>query len=355
MTASSSTGPSSTGPSSTGPSSTGPSSEERPLALVTGGNGFLGQHLCQTLIERGWRVRSLHRRHTPALERLGVEQALGDVCELETLKEAARGASALYHLAGRVSREEGAQGEMYTLHLKGTRNALQVIESQGLERALYMSTSGVVGVSDSPTLATEQGPFAWSLIRRWPYYESKAFAEQEVWRAVERGLPVQVARPSLLVGPGDPTGAAHGDLLKVISGAVRATLPGGLNLVDVRDVAAFLPTLINEGERGVGYLLGGENMTVRAFVSQVAALADAPHASAPDLAIPRALFKRAERPLAWLSKQPLLGGLSAQTVEMGGRFWYLDSSRAEALGFTPRAAYETLSDALRDLKSRGLY
>jgi dihydroflavonol-4-reductase len=283
---------------------------------------------------------------------MGVEQVLGDVCDLPTFEHAAEGVSHLYHLAGRVSRDAEGAGSLYNLHIQGTRNALSVVERLNITHMLYMSTSGVVGVSDEPTLATEESPVAWSLIGQWPYYESKAFAEAEVWRAVERGAPIVVARPSLLVGPGDPTGAAHDDALRIISGDVRAALPGGLNLVDVRDVARFLPVLIERGERGVGYLLGGENLTVRAFMNQVATIAGV---NAPSFDLPQGLFKRAEGPIKWLSQRQPLGGLSPQTLEMGARFWYLNSDRAHALGFKARGAGESLLDALRDLQSRGIF
>jgi dihydroflavonol-4-reductase len=319
---------------------------------VTGGNGFLGRHLCAELLRRGWRVRSLHRGDAPALGAMGVEQVRGDVCCREDFEAAAQGVSAIYHLAGRVSRSPEEAGAMYALHVQGTRNFVSVVERLGVERALYLSTSGVVGVSDSPSLATEESPLAWSLIRAWPYYESKAFAEEEVRRAVARGAPIRVARPSLLLGPGDPTGGSHDDILRFLSGDVRAALPGGLSFVDARDVAAFLPTLLERGEVGVGYLLGAENLSVRAFLTQLAALTGV---SAPALDLPARLAERAEGPLKWLTQRKSLGGLSPQTFEMGRRFWYVSSDRARALGFSPRAGGVTLADALDDLKARGFY
>lgn len=323
-----------------------------PIALVTGGNGFLGRHLCEALIRRGWQVRSLHRSATPALQALGVEERLGDVCVLPHVMSAGEGVDAVYHLAGRVTRSGEALGDMYTLHIKGTRNVISLVEQRELPRALYLSTSGVVGVHERPLLATENSDYAWRLIRGWPYYESKAYAEQEVTRACARGLPFVIARPSLLVGPGDPTGAGHEDVLSVLSGEVRAALPGGLNLVDPRDVAAFLPVLIERGEPGVGYLLGGENLTIRSFVNQIASFAGL---RPPLLDLPETLMKRASAPIKWISKQKAFGGLAPETIEMGRRFWYLDSSRAEALGFEARPTGETLIDALRDLEERGFY
>lgn len=327
-------------------------SQRSPLALVTGGNGFLGRHLCTTLLQMGWRVRSLHRTQTPALKAMGVEEYLGDVCDFEEVMKASDGIDAIYHLAGRVIRSGDALGDMYTLHIKGTRNVIELVERLKISRALYLSTSGVVGVHEKPILATEKSDYAWSLIRTLPYYESKAYAEQEVLRACERGLPFVIARPSLLIGPGDPTGSGHEDVLSILSGEVRAALPGGLNLVDPRDVAQFLPILIEKGERGTGYLIGGENLTIRSFVNQISSLANI---NPPLFDLPEALIKHANAPIKWISRQKAFGGLAAETIEMGRRFWYLDTSLATTLGFEARPTGETLIDALNDLEQRGFY
>ena len=74
-----------------------------------------------------------------------------------------------------------------------------------------------------------------------------------------------MARPTLLLGPGDHTGSSTGDVAKFLSGEVKAALPGGISFVDARDVADVLPRLMERGEPGVGYLLGAVNYTIRDF------------------------------------------------------------------------------------------
>ena len=322
------------------------------LAVVTGGRGFLGVHLCRSLIKEGWRVLSLARGHSDTLASMGVEQARVDVTDRDALLEACEGADALYHLAGRVSRDPEDASSMYTLHLRGTQNFIHVVETLKLTRALYLSTSGVVGVSESEQLADEDSKIPWPLVRRWPYYESKAFAEEEVRRACERGLPIKIARPALFLGPGDPTGDSHTDVLLFLGGDIKAALPGGLCAVDARDVASFLPTLMEKGTPGVGYLLGAQNLSVRAYLNQIAQISGV---KAPLLDLPRGWIDRAEGPLKWISKQKVFGGIDPLTFEMGCHFWYIDSARAIEIGFEPRPLSETLLDALRDLNDRGFY
>ena len=323
-----------------------------PIALVTGGSGFLGFHVCKVLKEYGWDVRSLNRSHSQRLDTLGVEQYLGDVCLKEDLIKASQDIDASYHLAGRVSRDPLNAGSMFNLHLKGTQNWIECLRELKIQNALYMSTSGVVGVREDEQCATEESPFAWKYIRQWPYYESKGMAEECIWRACKSGLPIKVARPSLFLGPGDPTGDSHDDVLTFLGGGVKAALPGGLSAVDVRDVARFLPILMEKGQPGIGYLLGGRNLTVRSFLNQLAQISGV---TAPLLDLPLDLTNKAQGVLKWISKQSMFGGIDPKTFEMGCHFWYVDSSLAKSLGFSPRPLSETLVDALNDLEDRGFW
>ena len=337
----------------------GNSSNTAPLAVVTGGTGFLGSHLCRVLSSQGWQVRSLSRRGRaaacapePAEGALPIEQRAVDILDPEALIAACEGADAIYHLAGRVSRDPENAGSLYEIHVKGTQSFLRAVEECQIERALYLSTSGVVAVSKRAEALTEASPYARELIGNWAYYQSKLFAEEEVMRACARGLPIKIARPSLFLGPGDPSGQSHEDLLLFLGGQLKAVPPGGINAVDVRDVAKFLPHLIEEGEVGFGYLLGGANLTARALMNQVAQITDR---APPLLDLPLNLVNRALKPLQWISSTSIGGGIDPQTFEMACHFWYLDCAAAQTLGFQTRPFSQTLLDALRDLEQRGFY
>ena len=181
------------------------------------------------------------------------EQLLGSVLDEETCKSSLKGVDEVYHLAGMVSRDPKDSGLLYDVHVRGTRNVLQGCLEQKIERVLVASTSGTVGVSkEEDFLAHEASPVPWKLIGKWPYYESKAYAEKEIQTFVDKGLPVRVARPTLLLGPGDHTGSSTGDVAKFLSGEVKAALPGGMSFVDARDVADVLPRLMEKGEPGSG-------------------------------------------------------------------------------------------------------
>ena len=318
--------------------------------LVTGASGFLGLHLVHTLRDAGHAVRSLGRRPSERLAALDVDQHQGSVTDDAALAAAVDGVSAIYHCAGQVSRDKHARSGMYRVHIDGTRAVLQAALDTGVSDVLVVSTSGTVGVSDSPdVVATEDSPIAWDLIREWPYYESKAFAEQEVAAFVKRGLPVKMARPTLLLGPGDYNGSSTGDVVKYLCGDIKASLPGGMSAVDARDVAAALPLIMAEGQPGVGYLLGATNCTVREFMLL---LEQASGVRAPAMSLPKPVVDRAGGLLKAVSRLRAFGGLEPQTFEMGCHYWYLDSARAKRIGFAPRPIQDTLRDTIDDLNGR---
>jgi dihydroflavonol-4-reductase len=321
--------------------------------LVTGGSGFLGYHLCAHLKQLGnAEIISFGRTLSPKLSALGIQQIQGSVTDFQAFKEAAQGVQEIYHLAGMVSRAREYSGPMYALHIEGNRNLLRVVEELKIDQVVALSTSGVSGVSKKAVLADESTGFAWELIRQWPYYESKAMAEQELQRGIQRGLKIKIARPALLLGPGDDRGSSHGDVLKFLSGDVKSALPGGLCAVDARDVAAFLPILMAKGEVGVGYMLGAQNLSIRAFLNHLAQISGV---DAPLLDLSASVVNKAPRLLKWASKQAVFGAIDEQTFEMGCCYWYIDSTKAIELGFQARSFSKTLNDTIDDLIAQGLF
>lgn len=320
--------------------------------LVTGASGFLGLHLVDVLLAAGARVRSLGRRENTRLTERAVDQRIGSVTDAEACRAALDGVDAVYHVAGTVSRKKTDTGGMYAVHVEGTRNILQGCLDAGIERVVVVSTSGTVGVGEhADFMATEDDGIPWEVVRQWPYYESKAFAEREIARFVDKGLPVKIARPTLLLGPGDHNGSSTGDVVKFLCGDIKAGLPGGMSLVDARDVAAALPALMERGEPGVGYLMGAINCTIRDFM---VALEGVSGIRAPAFDLPRSVVDRAPRLLKMVSSLQPFGGLEPQTFEMGCHYWYIDSSRArDELGFAPRDWLKTLADTVEDLRAIG--
>ncbi|HYZ57786.1 MAG TPA: NAD-dependent epimerase/dehydratase family protein [Streptosporangiaceae bacterium] len=177
------------------------SQEPRAPVLVTGGTGFLGAALTRRLLADGVEVRVLARSPAKArpLADLGAQVAIGDVTDEAAVRAAMDGAHVVYHLAGPLLVPGVPAAEYQRAHVMGTRVVLDCCaRAPGLERLVHCSTTGVLGVTgDRP--AAEDVPWRPTNM----YEQAKADAEAEVRRRREGGLPVVIARPGLVYGPGD--------------------------------------------------------------------------------------------------------------------------------------------------------
>ncbi len=175
-------------------------------AFVTGGTGFIGQQLVRTLREHGHQVvvlvrpDSFHANPANRLRALGATLIPGDLQNPRSFRDALHGVNQVFHLAGRLFAPGIPLEEYEQLHVEGTRNLLKVCqEAEYLESIVHCSTTGVLGPTGS-ILAREDAPLRPSN----DYERTKAEGEELALRiARQHNLPLVVARPALVYGPGD--------------------------------------------------------------------------------------------------------------------------------------------------------
>lgn len=167
--------------------------------LVTGGTGFIGSHLVEALVDRGYPVRCLVRETSDLkyCKDLGVEFAYGDMTEKTSLQNAVKGADTVFHLAGIIGKWGTPEEAYMNSHVVGTQNLLDCCIENNVKRFIYCSSGGVLGPL-SKTPATEKYPYNPSN----PYERAKAEAEKCVLNCSDR-LQVTVIRPEFVYGPGD--------------------------------------------------------------------------------------------------------------------------------------------------------
>ena len=321
--------------------------------LVTGATGFLGKHLVAQLKvkEPDARLRLLVRSAIQPKEDC-IEIAKGDITSRADVERAVDGAAELYHLAGIVDRNPPDPRPLYQTHVEGARNVCEAARQSKIEKLVVVSSSGTIAVSRTPILHTEQSPYANQIVAEWPYYLSKIYAEKlAFWYVEHENLPIVVANPSLLLGPGDERQSSTHDIVSFLKGQITVVPNGGLNLVDVRDAATGLIAAMKRGRVGERYLLGGPNWTFREWIDRLSAVTGI---KAPAVSLPLGLSlfgARAARRLL-----PLLGKpfeLDDASIKMSSLYWYCDSSKAHhELGFPKRDPMDTLRDTVTDIYQR---
>lgn len=322
--------------------------------LITGATGFLGRHLVERLRreEPAARLRLLCRSQSPWDGRPGIDTMPGDVLSPEDVERAVDGADEIYHLAGVVQREPRNVWGQYRVHVDGNRHVCEAMKKHPVERAVFVSSSGTVAVSDKPVERNEDAGYTHEFVGEWPYYLSKIFAEKLAFRYVEQDkLPIVVVNPSLLLGPGDERRSSTHDVELFLRGQILAIPAGGLNLVDARDAAAGAHLAMQHGRTGERYLLGGVNWTFREWIQRVSQLSGK---QGPKFSPPLPLALAGARALRGTMR--LFGGsfdLDDASIKMSSMFWYCDSRKARSeLGFTTRDPMETLRDTIQDVRQR---
>jgi nucleoside-diphosphate-sugar epimerase len=166
------------------------------LALVTGAGGFLGQALVRALSARRARVRALVRRPEPALDLPGVTSVLGDATDPVSLAGAVAGVDVVFHLAG--VRRATERDEFFRINVSATRLALDACLDRAPRLHRFVLAGSRAAAAPSATPIDEAEP----LRPAEAYGESKAEAER-VALQYTASLPVTVARPPRIMGPGD--------------------------------------------------------------------------------------------------------------------------------------------------------
>jgi len=319
--------------------------------LVTGATGFLGEHLCRVLVERGHIVRGLARSRSAVLAEVGVEHVRGDVLAGPELDRALEGVAAVFHLAGAVSRDPDDAQRMMRLHVDGTRRVLERMAAAGVKRMVLASTSGTIGVSKDEAIIDETAPYAEEIVAGWPYYASKIYQERLAFEHGTRlGIEVVAVNPSLLLGPGDRRLSSTGDVRKFIKRQIPVVPDGGMSFVDARDAALATANALERGRPGERYLLGGPNWTMKEFFARLGRVANV---APPRLKLPSKLNRwgasLVEELYRWRDREPPVDRIS---VEMAEHFWWIDSSKAtRELGFEARDPQLTLVDTVAYLRA----
>ena len=313
--------------------------------LVTGATGFLGWHVARKLIDRGDRVRVLARDPSRVRE-LEVETVQGDLRDPASLERAVAGCGVVYHVAADYRLWARDPQEMFRSNVDGTRNLLTAAKSAGVDRVVYTSTVGCIGIPANG-LGDETTPVSAEEMSG-PYKRSKFEAEQ-----VAKEFPVVIVNPTAPIGDHDfkptPTGKIVVDFLR---GAMPAFVDTGLNVVDARDVAEGHLLACERGRTGERYILGSENLTLEQILSKLAAITGKP---APRTQVPYAVaYAFGAVSTAWASVTGKEPRAPLDAVKMARKkMWVSHEKASRELGYSPGPASVALERAADWFRAHG--
>ena len=202
--------------------------------VVTGASGHIGNVLVRDLINKKYEVKAfvLKNENVDYLKKLNVEICYGDVRDLESLKNAFRGADIVFHLAGII--------DIGTVNKKFITEITEFSENK--VKGLYAKTKA---------MATK-------------------YLLENVSQDLENNPEIIIVHPSGVIGPFEYIPSNLGQLVIDCSNKkIGAYLEGGYNFVDVRDVANGIVLAAEKGKNGECYILAGHKVSVKELMLEI--------------------------------------------------------------------------------------
>jgi nucleoside-diphosphate-sugar epimerase len=233
---------------------------------VTGGTGYLGAHTVRALLSAGHHVRLLvppGEGGAPVIARLRTTGDLtvlaGDLRRPTTIDELLTGVDAVLHAAGVVGTDERRAQLMWDINAYATEAMLSRAVERDLDpvvcvssySALFPPPDGVIS-PDSPTAPG-----------RSAYARTKGYADRVARRLQSAGAPVVITYPASVVGApfGTAPGVTERGWAPIVRFRVAPKVQGGMQMVDVRDVAQVHMRVMRPGHGPHRYVCGGHLLT----------------------------------------------------------------------------------------------
>jgi dihydroflavonol-4-reductase len=314
--------------------------------LVTGGSGFIGQHLVAALVARGVRVRVLDIR-SPTHMVADVHYLEGSVLDAAVVRQAVDGVEQVYHLAGLPGMWMPDRNDFLRVNCQGTETVLAAARAGKVQRFLHCSTESILfdypgaeGAASAPTAPPASAmPGA--------YTRSKALAEARAMQAASEGFPVVIGTPTMPIGPHDSNLTPPSQMLRhFLDSRVQPYLDFIVNLVDVRDVATGLILAMERGKIGDRYVFGGESLRLSRILELVAAISGRKHLAIP---VPGRFAELSAGMLEFIAdritRRPPSGTAEGVRIALHASDLSIERTRRE-LGYAPRPIEPTLRETI---------
>jgi dihydroflavonol-4-reductase len=346
-----------TGPAGIEPAGIGPGDR----VVITGAAGFIGSAVARAVQARGAAIVALVEPGADDRNLAGIdaERAVADIRDAAAVRAACAGARYVFHLAAIYRFWARDPRVFYDVNVGGTRNVLDAARAAGCERLVFTSTVGVLGLGGKRAGSRAAGPadetcYADIAQLYGSYKRSKYAAEHEALRACAEGLDLSIVLPTFPLGPGDSGPTPTGRLaLDFLNGKMPGFADTAMNVAHVDDLARGHLAALERGRTGRSYILGGENLSMRAILQT---LADDTGLPMPRLQAPSRLILAAgvastliEGRLLRREPHVPLEGARMSTAKM---IFNDDRARSE-IGYVSRPAREAIRESARWFASHG--
>jgi dihydroflavonol-4-reductase len=310
--------------------------------LVTGANGFIGSNLIKALLSKGYKVKAFVRKTSDlrSLEGLKVELAYGDILVKESIEDALKGCSIIFHVAGVFSYWGYDTDELINNARQGMQNVMEAVQQSNIKKVVLTSSSVTLGSTKQKRIISEQHPGDFD--ENLAYVTSKIEQENMALQLADlHNIDLVIVNPTLTVGGADYglTESNH-MIVNYLQDLFKTTWIGGCNIVSVEDVANGHIIAAEKGKSGERYILGSENFEwseVHTILSELSGLPGPYLTAYHTSAFLASAFH--EVVSTFTGKTP---SSSRQQAKMVGQYYWYDHSKIARLGYTPKYGKEAL-------------
>lgn len=270
------------------------------MILVTGGTGLVGAHLLFTLIDNNEEVRAIYREtsdlnavkkvfsyYTSEVDMLfnKIDWQIADITDILSLEVVFKNIDYVYHCAAYISFNPRHFKKLKKVNVEGTANVVNYCISEKITKLCYISSVASLGKSENKSLITEECEFNPNDCNS-VYSITKHQAEVEVWRGTQEGLDAIIVQPGVIIGEGIWS-SASGGIFRTIAKGLKFYTPGGIGIVDVKDVVKAMIYLTESELKNQAYILVGENILYEKLFAKIS---NKLHRKAPKLLISKTLM-----------------------------------------------------------------
>ncbi len=329
------------------------------IYIVTGCTGYVGNVFTKKLMSEGCKVIGFARSEKKADRVFGENKPImvyGDITKKDDVERLFNNVDSNYviiHTVAKVSIGEASQAELNSITVGGTKNIVEACVSHKVKKLLQISSTEALpkGVDLSKDLCDyKPNPNKSGK----GYGRTKSMADKIVLDAVkEYGLNASILMFASVLGPGDYTnGHMQQMFIDYIEGRLPASIKGGYNDFDIRDVVEVLPEVIEKSKSGDAYI----------FANQPSKINDSLWVIAEKLG-----KKKLKTLPIWLAyvgvpfltiwakikgQRPLYTSAALSTLGEDANF-PLDKVKKE-FGYNPRSLKETVNDQVEFLIKEGM-
>ncbi|MFK7900143.1 MAG: NAD-dependent epimerase/dehydratase family protein [Cyclobacteriaceae bacterium] len=245
--------------------------------FLTGGTGLVGSFIVHKLLDEGYSV-TCSKRETSNMDlcypfKDQVKWVDMDICDPILVAEHLKEYDWVIHSAALVSFNPRDRNELEEVNVEGTKNVVDACVKNGIKKLLYISSIAALGRGNKKEI-DETSEWIDSNINS-DYALSKYRAELEVWRGMEEGLEVSVILPSVVLGPGNSNQGST-KLFDIAKKAKKYYPDGQTNIVDVRDVASVVYSIIEKNVMNEHFIVNGGAVSYKEIFKAIAVANELP-------------------------------------------------------------------------------